>query len=215
MLGTEAQTGNEALTARPKATDWAVLVAGLRWAAEVDRRGNEDGNVPEGTTAPRIALKALIAFLNKQPCVERHGAHVSLVRLAGALADLGDGIVSPLFRPTVRNPGNPGKGNNAALIMGFAARTLTELKDGGMPLDDAARRVATALRAGQVRGSGKYDAATVKTWRARIKSRSKSIPPAAIFHYEEPLPPTLGHTPKQRGEALLKVLRDRGRLASL
>jgi hypothetical protein len=107
-LGREAPTGNEALTTRPKATDWAVLVAGLRWAAEIDRRGNEDANVPEGTTGPRIALKALIAFLLKQDCVERHGAHVPLVRLAAALADLGDGIVSPLFRPTVRHPGAEG-----------------------------------------------------------------------------------------------------------
>jgi hypothetical protein len=31
----------DALTAWPKATDWAVLVAGLRWAAEVGRRGGE------------------------------------------------------------------------------------------------------------------------------------------------------------------------------
>ena len=38
-----ADLAREALTARPKATEWAILVASLCWAAEVGRQG------PEGT----------------------------------------------------------------------------------------------------------------------------------------------------------------------
>lgn len=203
----------EAITARPKASDWAKLVAKLRWAVEVERRGLE----APGTIAPRIALDALIEFLVKQRCIEQHGAHVPLVRLAGALADLAGGSTPPLFKPTVRKAGNRSKSHAEAVIRGFSVRAAEELIESGVPAPDATRRVATALRAGKVSGWERINAATVENWRERIRQgvwRRQPVPGAsqeAIDHYLEPLPAALGSSPKQRGEILLKILRERGR----
>ena len=196
----------DALTARPKATDWAVLVAGLRWAAEVGRRGGEAGDAPPGTTASRLALKAVLAFLEKQDCVMRHGASMPLAKIQGALTDLAQGRVSPMFKPPVKANGNPGKGKGESLRMGIAARAMSELMDGGDSEDDAARQVAGAL-------GGKMRPATVRNWRARLnQGPGPGAPQEAIDHFKAPLPSWPDSTPTMRGKRLLEILKERSAL---
>jgi hypothetical protein len=209
---TFAALRSEAMTARPKVSDWADLVAGLRWAADTAGWGEEEApNFPPGSIAPRLALKAIISFLCKQDCVRNHGAVLPLVQLAGGLVDLGDGIANPIFKPAAWKPDQRRKGRTDMMTMGLAARAVTELMDGGVPLRDATRSVANALRSGKVQGSRKVNAETVKNWRARIEEGGGSAPQDAIDHYKGPLPDEFGHTPKQRGENLLRLFRERGR----
>jgi hypothetical protein len=196
---TWAKLRAEAMTRRPKVSDWADLAAGLRWAI-----GHP------GAMAPRIALKAVIDFLNKQPCVHSYGAALPLIELAAGLADLSDGITVPALKPAKRNPDNRRKSRADALTMGLAARAAEELVKGGMSLKEACRAVATALRAGKVRGWKKVNAETVKNWRARIAEGDRGAPQEAIDHFKGDLPDTYGDTHKQRGESLLALFRARG-----
>lgn len=152
-------------------------------------------------TAP-YALRAVLLFLERQPGVMRHAAIAPLIRLQGDIIDLADGRVSPLFKPVARQRGNPGKGQNEAMRMGFAVRTMSELMDGGTSEAEAARQVAAAIG---------EKATTVRNWRARLnEGPGPGAPQLAIDHYKEPLPPDLGSTPEQRGKNLLGVLRTRG-----
>jgi hypothetical protein len=108
---TLARLWNEAQKAPlPSPRQWVELLALLRWAAEVRRHGEEADNAPQGTTAPRLALAAIIGFLSQQECVLKHGASMPLIDLQNALTDLADGIVSnlrpsPSFRRAIVSAG--------------------------------------------------------------------------------------------------------------
>jgi hypothetical protein len=191
----------QAITEQPNSRDWAELVVMLRWATELERPGATNPRLPAGMTAPEYALRAVLHFLERQPSVMRHSALAPLLRLRGAIVDLADGRISPLLKPVARPVGNPGKGQHEAFRMGMAARTMSELMEGGASEHDAARRVARAL-------GGKISGVTVRNWRARLnEGHGSGAPQAAIEHYRAPLPPGLGDTPKLRGENLLKRLK--------
>jgi hypothetical protein len=196
-----AAKAREALTARPKASDWAVLVASLYWAVEADRRAIAATNAPPGSTAARIALKAVIQFLEKQPCVMQRGASMPLIELQGALVDLAAGRVSQLLKPIVKPPYNPGKGHHDSLRMGMAAKAMSLLMDGGIREDAAALRVARAIG---------IESRTVRNWRNRLKEGpGPGAPQEAVRHYKEALPPWPGSTPIQQAERVLELLRAR------
>jgi hypothetical protein len=187
-----------ALTARPKASEWADLVAMLRWAAEVRRRGEDADNVPQGVTAARLALKAVIQFLQRE-CVLKHGASMPLIELQAALTDLTNGRVSQMFKPVAKPSGNPGKSRSDAAFMGNSARAMSLLMEAGKSEKDAASRV------GKVLG---IEPSQVKNWRDRLnQGPGPGAPRAAIDHYKARLPTWPDSTPLQQGERLLKVIK--------
>ncbi len=180
----------EAQADPPDLQDWADLVVLLRWAADLDRRGYRNSALPLGMTAVEYGLRALLFFLQKQQHLMNRNAVAPFLRLHGAIVDLADGRISPLFRP-VRSgrPGAPGKSQIESMIMGLSARAMTQLMNvDGVPMDQAARQVAHAIRLGRIVGYGKVKAETVKNWRARIMEGPGSAPKLAIDHYNEPLP---------------------------
>ena len=63
---TLAQTPRRNHDTGPKASDWADLAARVRWAVEAP-----------GTKGHRIALNAVIDFLNKQPGTFRRCGHAA------------------------------------------------------------------------------------------------------------------------------------------
>jgi hypothetical protein len=180
----------------------------LRCIAEIERRGLRNAELPPGVTGPERAQRAVLRFLQQQDCVMQHNAAAPILRLNSAISDLADGRVSPMFRPVNRRPGRRTTSRVEALIMGMAARAMSELMEAGATLDEAARQVAQAIRAGGVIGHKKISAATVKNWRARIMEGPGAAPPEAIAHFREPLWPDA--TAARRGKNLLTVLRQAG-----
>jgi hypothetical protein len=215
----------EARACPPNPDDWAHFVAMLRLSAAIDSYSADNPDLPGAAMASSLcAMQAVVSFLQKQPHLDQHGEAVApLNRLSMALHDIGEGRPAAMFKP-VREPGAPGAPRNRAaidMIKGFAARAVDELCQSGTPLTKAAEQVADALRKASRRerstqeppgqkGFGRITAGTVRNWRARImEGAGPGASDLAILHYKEPLPVAAGGTPKQRGEFLLKVLRDR------
>jgi hypothetical protein len=199
----------EALRELPQPNDWADFIAMLRHSAELDRQGYAHPGMPENATGCVHALKAVISLLQRQPGLMRRGDLALLLRLHGALVDLAAGRASPIFKPVHRAAGAPGKGATFAHIQGLAARALAELVDGGMPVRDAAQRVARALKTGR-KDMGDVTPETIINWRERIEQGpGPGAPEDAIRSFLEPLPPSMGDTPLKRGNNLVKVLKER------
>jgi hypothetical protein len=86
-------------TFRPTRRQWTSLMMELLWAEEIRKKGIEADNAPSGTTVPRLVLAAMLRFLLDQRSIMEHGAATSLLDLQAALAGLGDGFASPMFKP--------------------------------------------------------------------------------------------------------------------
>lgn len=198
---TLAKLGAEARTARPKASQWGPLVALLRWAAEQEKLGVEDPALPPGMTWAESQLRTVCSFLQQQDCLMRHGSLAPLVRLLGEIGDLAKGRVSPMFKPRKRGPGRPRKGASEMMIMGLAARTVSELHEAGDSIPTAIQTVAAAL-------GRRIPSGMLKDWREQIMGQT--APKEAIEHYLAALPSDAGKTPRQRANTLLNALRRRG-----
>jgi hypothetical protein len=198
----------EAQAEPPEPAFWMKLTYHLRHAAELDRqRGTSPTQIPPETVAAQYFLHNLAKLLMEQPFFKRRPDLLApLHRLSTAVSDLGDGTVSPMFRPVGRGRGHPGKGAQFDLMKGHAARAVTELNMGGMLLDEAAKVVAKALREG---GNGRLNAVTpevVINWREKIMlGRGPGATRAAIFAYKKELPPFMGCTPAERGHNLVET----------
>jgi hypothetical protein len=197
----------EAQAEPPEPAFWMKLTYHLCHAAELDRqRGTSPKQIPPETVAAQYFLHNLAKLLMEQPFFKRRPDLLApLHRLSTAVSDLGDGTVSPMFRPVGRGRGHPGKGAQFDL-MKHAARAVTELNMGGMLLDEAAKVVAKALREG---GNGRLNAVTpevVINWREKIMlGRGPGATRAAIFAYKKVLPPFMGCTPAERGHNLVET----------
>lgn len=193
------------------AEDFADLIAAMRCAFELDRIGAANKDLPDGLTSIERMIMALLTCFSTIPVLREDGALAPLMRLHAAIVDLAAGRQSELFVPVIKKPGNPGKGVAHAAVQGFAARALTELVDSGEPVEQAADRVARAVREGR-KDMGDVAGKTVKHWRARCKEGpgARGVPDDALEHYRATL--DIYGTSKSRGEYLLKALRERGEL---
>jgi hypothetical protein len=200
----------EALRNLPAPNDMADLLVLLRWNAQVDREGIENAELPNGLTACERSISAILAFLQNQNFSQTHGGSEPLTRLHAGILDIADGIAPALFKPKKRHAGRPGKGITYAALQGLAARTLTELIEGGGNKFEAANRVAKSLKKPST-DMQDVTGETVTNWRERIvQGVGPGAPAEAVAHYKEPLPLRLGSTPKMRGENLLKIIAERG-----
>jgi hypothetical protein len=114
----------EALQCLPDPDDWAFFVVSLRVAAEMERRGIENPELPPGMTAPERSLSALMSFLEKQHILMKCGDTGPFLRLYSAIVDLANGRPSPLFKPVERRAGNPGKGLGYEAVKGIAGKAI-------------------------------------------------------------------------------------------
>jgi len=204
---------NEAMQSLPAPEDVAALLVMLRWYAEIDRQHIENPNLPKGLTVIERSTFAVIEFLRKQHFTQPMGGSEPLKRLQSAFVDIADGNAPALFRPIESRAGRHGKGVRYETLKGLAARTLSELIEGGDNADEAATRIAKLLgKCGPDMTS--VTSATVKNWRNRAMEGkgAAGMSDTAIYHFSEPLSPVLGKTPKARGECLLKSFEEVGRL---
>jgi hypothetical protein len=207
---TISQWRAEARQALPHPEDWADFAAMLRHAAELDRRGIEHPDLPEGLTGCQYALFAVINFLGNQPAIALRGDVASLARLHAAIVDLAAGRPSSLFKPKRRAPGSPGKGVTHALTQAYAARALSELIQGGVRIQEAAARIAKAVAAGR-KDMKRITAKTIINWREQLmRGPGRGAPTDACRIFNDPLPADYGTTPIERGNNLVKALKKRG-----
>jgi hypothetical protein len=201
----------EALAEPPDPQFWVDLTIILRWAAELDRRGVNDPKMPPGMTPCFFALHHLYGLLLKQLFLMRRGENCApLMRLSSAIFDLSDGRVSPMFKPLSRKKGNPGLPSNFEIIKGTAARAMSELIEGGMPLPEAAQIVANALQDASRKVVGNITAQTVTNWRERLmQGEGPGASEFAVQAYRDSLPFEMGDTPLERGKNLVGQLRQR------
>ena len=199
---------NEA--AFPDPNDWRDFIAMFRHAAEIDRKKLGDSNLPDGLMGCEQSLRAVIAFLQRQPDIARRKDIAPLMRLHAAIVDLAEGRTSPLFKPVQRKAGSPGKGVNYTHLQGLAARGLSELIDGGVPIKIAAGRIAHALKANRKDMAGITDE-TIINWREQIlRGIGRGAPENAWQSYLDPFPPNFGNTPLKVGNSIVKLLKGRG-----
>jgi hypothetical protein len=101
----------EAQAEPPEPAFWMKLTYHLRYAAELDRqRGTSPTQIPPEAVAARYFLHNLAKLLMAQPFFKRRPDLLApLHRLSTAVSDLGDGTVSPMFKPVGRGRGNPGR----------------------------------------------------------------------------------------------------------
>jgi len=148
------------------AENFADLIAAMRWASELDRRGAANKELPDRLTSTEYMLRSLLTCFLTIPTLQKHLG--PLMRLKAAIVDLANGRQSELFVPVIKKPGAPRKSAVHAFVQGMAARALAELVDSGELVKQASDRVANAVRNGRkdmrdVRGE------TVKNWRARLE----------------------------------------------
>jgi hypothetical protein len=204
----------EALQWVPNPSDWADFVVSLRLAAEMERRGVDNPELPPGMTAPERSLSALLSFLKQQHILMKCGAIGPLLRIHSAVVDLANGRASPMFKPEARRAGNPGKGLGYETIQGLAARTLDELVAAGDSPKDASKRVAGALKKSGREDMKDATSETVIKWREHLREARKPGPGApenALRHFNESLWP--GLSPRKKGEALLRALKQNAKAA--
>ena len=152
----------------------------------------------------------MLDFLQKQSGLMERGDLAPFLRLNAALTDLTFGRVSNLFKPANKKIGRPGVGSSRELLQALAARALSELFEAGEDRDQAAGRIARALKAKR-RDMTNVSAATVVNWRERLmQGPGPGASEEAVRQYCMPLPDRFGGTPKLRGETLLKALAKRG-----
>jgi hypothetical protein len=193
----------------PNPDDVAEMIAHIRANAAVDREVWSKREPPDVLTAVQGCLVGVLRLLEKQPGLMERGDLAPLLRLNGALSDLTVGKVSNLFKPAKKKAGRHVSSQHE-LLQAMAARTLSELIEAGDDKDQAASRIARALK---VRRSdmGDVSAATVVNWRERlIQGPGRGASEEAVQQYNMSLPDRFGETPRLRGEALLKALAKRG-----
>jgi hypothetical protein len=194
----------------PSPDDVAELLAHIRATAAVDRNVWLKREPPDELSAVQGCLLAVLRFLEKQPGLMERGDLSPLLRLNAALSDLTVGIVSDLLKPRKKKRGRPGVGSQRQILQATAARALSELIEAADDQDQAASRIARALK-GKRRDMGEVTAATVVNWRERLmQGPGPGASEEAVQQYRMPLPDHFGETPKLRGEALLKKLAQRG-----
>jgi hypothetical protein len=100
------------------------------------------------------------------------------------------------------------------MIQGIAARTLDELVAAGDNLEDASKRVAGILKKSGREDMKDVTSETVVKWREHLREARKPGPGApenALKHFNEV--PWPGLSPRKRGEALLKALKQNAKAA--
>lgn len=183
---------------------WLDLCAMLAWASKLDRRGATNPQLPEGATTAEYALRGVITFLSRSKFLQQTDSIGPLLRLHKGLLDLAAGRVSPIFKPIKKRGGNPGLGIHP-VAMGLAARAMEEFVLAGIGRDEAAKKVARALRAGGYRAVAHE---TVANWRDGCKEGPDGrVSNDVIAEYSKPLPEKCGDTAAKRANALLAVLR--------
>jgi hypothetical protein len=193
----------------PDPRSWAELVMGLRHAAEIDRTESADAK-PHGHLAAWLAVHHIFSFLQQQRVIQNDPQVLAPVaRLYNAMDDVYHGRKPAMFEGTPPNH-RPSDATGFALLKGNAARALSEFRLSGMPKEEAAKRVARAC--GVVPGHGRVTSKNVSDWRAWLQRRPgpSGTPPKdgpALFAYQKPLPASMGSTPLERAESLIKALR--------
>lgn len=192
----------------PSPDDVAEMIAYIRANAAVDREVWSKREPPDELSAVQGCLVGVLRLLEKQPGLMERGDLAPLLRLNGALSDLTVGRVSTLFKPA-KKAGRP-VSSQRELLQAIAARALSELIQAGEDRDQAASRIARALKAKR-RDMSDVSATTVVNWRQRLmQGPGPGASEDAAQQYCMPLPDHFGETPKSRGEALLKKLARRG-----
>jgi hypothetical protein len=122
------------------------------------------------------ALNAVYAFLQQVGFdgvdeLSRSSMLTPVGALALALADLERGVVSPLLEPRPV-PGRPPDLHSRRMVKGAAAAAVTLMMEVGFERKDAAKRIARALRAFDVKldGNRQLDWHTVASWRVQVKA---------------------------------------------
>jgi hypothetical protein len=195
----------------PDPQSWAELVMRLREAAEIDRRGMGNADLPTGLAGPLSAMHHLVVFLLKQRSFMAPAADdlAPVIRLYTAMIDVLNGRPHPMFTPLTKSDGGrPGNAMAFEAIKGQAARALTEAMRAGVPKKEAAMKVARAC--GVLPGYGLVTGRNVISWRDRLQGKPGPGAPkdgAARFAYWKPLPAEMGGTAQQRADNLIEDLR--------
>ena len=188
----------------PSSDDWAHLYVALVWAADLERRGARNPELPAGATAPEQALRAVNSFLARSPMLVHLGALAPLFRLHSGIIDLADGRVPSIFKPVNKRGGSPGA-RVPPVVVGLAARAMEELIEAGNARIHAARQVARTL---QLAGYRKVTPETIANWRDGCnEGPGGRVADDAVKCFRDPLPAEMGDTPVQRATALLKHLK--------
>lgn len=193
----------------PDIEEWAVLVASLRFAAEVERRGEEDARLPKGMTSVVRGVRAMANFIIGHQNLKEDRLHAPLFRFFAAIVDLSEEKTPVIFKPVKSNgprPGRPGADAVQANVQGVCSRAMTELMDSGLPLKDAAKKVMKAATAGGARGHAALSAQKIQDWRDQIMAGHGAASPIAIARYHALLPAAAGNTARERSEWLLASL---------
>lgn len=192
----------------PNIDEWAALVASLRYAAEMERRGAKDSRLPEGMTSAATALHSMLSFIVGHEFLKKDRVQAPLFRFFAAIVDISEGKKPTLFTPVVKLSHRPGDGAVQANVKGLCSRAMTELMNAGMPLKDAAEEVSKAARFGRVRGHDKLSAKKIQDWRDQIMTGAGSASPVAIERYNAPLPQEVGNTALARAQWLLNAIKN-------
>lgn len=191
------------------ASAWIALYSDLLETAHHEKQGFEDPDTPPGFMATKLALLAVVSFLQSFDGLLQAGATTPLYRLSVALQDIQEGRKPPLLAP--RKGTNPGTDRTQARVQGFAALAMNELMKAGDTARSASDKVCAAIKKGRCRGWQKIDQNTVKNWRYRCEEGKPATVRPRISHdaqriYSEGLPPGMGATPAKRAEILLFML---------
>jgi hypothetical protein len=197
-----------AMNEHPDATFWMKLVGIMQEAYLIDQGDQrQDGASPELRSA-QCLVHNIAKLLHEQTFfAKRPELCAPLLRVSNALFELNHGRVSPLFKPIQRKGHSPGQPNAHALLKGHAARALSELMASGMPIDDAATKIAMALKQASKKGLRPVTARTVINWRERFEQGPGPGAPQAALHVYSRNPGPPGGTPLERGLGLVEELK--------
>jgi hypothetical protein len=118
-----------------------------------------------------VALAVVIDFLRWHPGLEESGALVPLVHIVQALADLNQGTVAAMFKPSPTKGGRAPDSRPVLTVEVWSAATMTVLMKLGQTQKDAAKEVARVLhQRGRLKQS---DATRVKNWRDKFRKDNK------------------------------------------
>lgn len=188
----------------PNLESWVDLIVQIRNGNDREINNLSNSSQEIELSASVNAIHHIVSFLQAQSeFSDDKSALVPLMRLYMALQDLQRGIVSPMFKPQ-------GKRGNSAVYeieKGYAERALSELLASGMSAEEASRKVASAC--GNFQKKGRIEAKTVRNWRERLEQGpGPGVSDASVLAYKRDLPIEFGKTPKERGEEMLRLLKD-------
>jgi hypothetical protein len=130
------------------------------------------------------ALNAAIEFMKSFEEVGSDDLLAPLVSLTAALADLDNGIPTPLLTIVEQKAGRHPERTAQQAIRVYAAIAMDLLMKSGLPVKAAARRVAGRLdRLGVTTSFGRrVTPNTVKNWRDTISRQAGESPEADLYH---------------------------------